>query len=121
MPFKTPVKILGKPPQLKHVMGKVMGECPQLRSDPGAVSEALESIVFRKLLKETLKSGKPGLSEIAPELIEALSVKNRARYKGLKPPRRSGTRHRLYMRFAPNPNGPGTLGSARGMVVNPNM
>ena len=34
----------GKAPQPKAVMGKVMGEYPQLRADPNAVSEALESI-----------------------------------------------------------------------------
>lgn len=35
----------GKAPQPKAVMGKVMGECPQLRSDPNAVSEALKVII----------------------------------------------------------------------------
>ncbi|MDQ1253956.1 MAG: glutamyl-tRNA synthetase [Euryarchaeota archaeon] len=105
----------GKAPQPKAVMGKVMGECPQLRADPNAVSEALESIVSE------IAKGKPEdweirLSEIAPELIEALSVKKEPE-KGLKP-LEGAEMGKVVMRFAPNPNGPGTLGSARGMVVN---
>ena len=41
----------GQAPQLKSVMGKVMGEFPQLRSDPSAVSEALEGIIS-EIVKE---------------------------------------------------------------------
>ncbi|MFY9199860.1 MAG: glutamate--tRNA ligase, partial [Methanosarcina flavescens] len=64
----------GKAPQPKAVMGKVMGECPQLRSDPKAVSEALEAIVA-EISKENPETWEAKLSEIAPELIEALNVK----------------------------------------------
>jgi glutamyl-tRNA synthetase len=105
----------GKAPQPKAVMGKVMGECPQLRSDPSAVSEALESIVS-EIAKGNPETWENRLSEIAPELIEALSVKKEPE-KGLKP-LEGAAMGKVVMRFAPNPNGPGTLGSARGMVVN---
>ena len=105
----------GKAPQPKAVMGKVMGEYPQLRSDPNAVSEALVSIVS-EIAKGSPEAWEARLSEIAPELIEALSVKKEPD-KGLKP--LDGAEiGKVVMRFAPNPNGPGTLGSARGMVVN---
>lgn len=105
----------GKAPQAKAVMGKVMGECPNLRADPKAVSSALETIV------SDLEKGEPDawearLSEIAPELLEALSVKKEPD-KGLKP-LEGAEPGKVVMRFAPNPNGPGTLGSARGMIVN---
>jgi glutamyl-tRNA synthetase len=105
----------GKAPQPKAVMGKVMGECPQLRSDPSAVSEALESIIS-EIAKGNPEAWENRLSEIAPELIEALSVKKEPE-KGLKP-LQGAEMGKVVMRFAPNPNGPGTLGSARGMVVN---
>ncbi len=105
----------GKAPQPKAVMGKVMGECPRLRSDPNAVSEALESIVS-EIAKGNPEAWENRLSEIAPELIEALNVKKEPE-KGLKP-LEGAELGKVVMRFAPNPNGPGTLGSARGMVVN---
>ncbi len=105
----------GKAPQPKAVMGKVMGEYPQLRSDPNAVSEALESIVS-EIAKGNPEAWESRLSEIAPELIKALNVKKEPG-KGLKP-LEGAEIGKVVMRFAPNPNGPGTLGSARGMVVN---
>jgi glutamyl-tRNA synthetase len=105
----------GKAPQPKAVMGKVMGEFPQLRSDPDAVSEAIETI-FSEIVKGNPEAWEARLSEIAPELIEALSVKKEPD-KGLKP-LEGAEIGKVVMRFAPNPNGPGTLGSARGMVVN---
>jgi glutamyl-tRNA synthetase len=105
----------GKAPQPKAVMGKVMGEYPQLRVDPNAVSEALESIVS-EIAKGNPEAWENRLSEIAPELIEALSVKKEPE-KGLKP-LEGAELGKVVMRFAPNPNGPGTLGSSRGMVVN---
>jgi glutamyl-tRNA synthetase len=105
----------GKAPQPKAVMGKVMGEYPQLRSDPNVVSEALESIVS-EIAKGNPEAWESKLSEIAPELIKALNVKKEPE-KGLKP-LEGAEIGKVVMRFAPNPNGPGTLGSARGMVVN---
>ncbi len=105
----------GQAPQLKSVMGKLMGEFPQLRSDPSAMSEALEGIIS-KIVKENPEAWKSRLFKIAPELIEALSVKKDP-YKGLKP-LEGAEIGKVVMRFAPNPNGPATLGSARGMVVN---
>jgi glutamyl-tRNA synthetase len=105
----------GKAPQPKAVMGKVMGEFPQLRSDPDAVSEAIETI-FSEIVKGNPEAWEARLSEIAPELIEALSIKKEPD-KGLKPLEGAEV-GKVVMRFAPNPNGPGTLGSARGMVVN---
>lgn len=105
----------GKAPQPKAVMGKVMGECPQLRQDPKAVSVGL-SEVCSELAKGNPEIWEARLSEIAPELIEALSVK-KVPEKGLKP-LEGAEEGKVVMRFAPNPNGPATLGSSRGMIVN---
>ncbi|MDD2439703.1 MAG: glutamate--tRNA ligase family protein, partial [Methanosarcinaceae archaeon] len=105
----------GKAPQPKAVMGKVMGECPQLRQNPKAVSAGLAEICA-KLSKGSPESWEARLSELAPELLEALSVKKEPE-KGLKP-LEDAEKGKVVMRFAPNPNGPGTLGSSRGMIVN---
>ncbi len=105
----------GKAPQPKAVMGKVMGECPHLRNDPKAISSALAEIVG-EIAKGDAEAWGTRLSEIAPELIEALSVKKEP-VKGLKP-LEGAVEGKVVMRFAPNPNGPATLGSSRGMVVN---
>ncbi|MDD4749835.1 MAG: glutamate--tRNA ligase [Methanosarcinaceae archaeon] len=105
----------GKAPQPKAVMGKVMGECPQLRQNPKAVSAGLAEICA-KLSKGSPESWEARLSELAPELLEALSLKKEPE-KGLKP-LEDAEKGKVVMRFAPNPNGPGTLGSSRGMIVN---
>ncbi|AKB26347.1 Glutamyl-tRNA synthetase / Glutamyl-tRNA(Gln) synthetase [Methanosarcina sp. MTP4] len=105
----------GKAPQPKAVMGKVMGECPHLRNDSKAISSALAEIVG-EIAKGDAEAWETRLSEIAPELIEALSVKKEP-VKGLKP-LEGAVEGKVVMRFAPNPNGPATLGSSRGMVVN---
>jgi glutamyl-tRNA synthetase len=55
------------------------------------------------------------LEAIAPELIVELSERKEPA-KGLSP--LDGAENGVVMRFAPNPNGPPTLGSARGIIVN---
>ncbi|SNQ59103.1 glutamate--tRNA ligase [Candidatus Methanoperedens nitratireducens] len=101
-----------KTPQAGAVMGKVMAN-PELRSRAkeitGLVNEVLVEIeqMNHEAREEELKS-------LAPELIEELKEKKEPD-KGLPPLEMNGP---LVMRFAPNPNGPPTLGSARGIVVN---
>ncbi len=101
-----------KTPQAGAVMGKVMAN-PELRSRAkeitGLVNEVLVEIeqMSHEAREEELKS-------LAPELIEELKEKKEPD-KGLPPLELNGP---LVMRFAPNPNGPPTLGSARGIVVN---
>jgi glutamyl-tRNA synthetase len=55
------------------------------------------------------------LETIAPELIAELS-EHKEPTKGL--PDLVGAEGGVVMRFAPNPNGPPTLGSARGIIIN---
>ncbi len=105
----------GKAPQMGAVMGKVMGECPHLRPFAKEVSAQIKNVI------DEISRGDPDewnqkLEEIAPELIEELCTKKEP-VKGLKPlDVKEG--EKVVMRFAPNPNGPPTLGSTRGIVVN---
>ncbi|MDL2260623.1 glutamate--tRNA ligase [Methanimicrococcus sp. OttesenSCG-928-J09] len=102
-------------PQEKAVLGKIMGIAPQLRSRVPEVTDAIKEIGVN-LNKTTPDEWRQRLEAIAPELLEELSVKKEPE-KGLKalPNAEKG---KVVMRFAPNPNGPPTIGSSRGMVVN---
>jgi len=96
----------------KAVLGKVMAENPELRS---RAKEVLEMV--RKCIAE-FESLSEGEKE---ELIQKFSVekveKKREQVVAL-PPLEKAEKGKVVMRFAPNPNGPPTLGSARGIIVN---
>ncbi len=101
-------------PNAGAVMGKLMGEHPELRARAKEVSP-----LVKEVLAEVEKAGPDEwhrkLEAIAPELLVELSVKKEPE-KGL--PALEGASGGVVMRFAPNPNGPPTLGSARGIIVN---
>ena len=101
-------------PNAGAVMGKLMGERPELRSRAKEVSP-LVSEVLAEVEKTSPEEWKRRLEEIAPELLVQLSEKKEPD-KGL--PNLDGAEKGVVMRFAPNPNGPPTLGSARGIIVN---
>lgn len=105
----------GKAPQLGAVMGKVMAKCPHLRSNAKETSPIIQDIL-NKISQETVENWQIRLNSIAPELIEDICTKKDP-VKGLKP-LESAECGKVVMRFAPNPNGPPTLGSTRGIVVN---
>ncbi len=95
----------------KAVMGKVMAENPELRSRAREVLELVkECIAEFDRLDESEKQ----------ELIKKFGGKREERKKReiALPPLEGAVRGKVVMRFAPNPNGPPTLGSARGIVVN---
>ena len=101
-------------PKAGAVMGKLMGEHPALRSRAKEVSPLVAevlAVVQNTGPEEWLKR----LEAIAPELLAELSEKKEPD-KGL--PALEGVEGGVVMRFAPNPNGPPTLGSARGIIVN---
>ncbi len=105
----------GQAPQIGAVMGRVMGECPHLRSKAKEVTPLIQEILA-EVAKETPEQWQDRLGSIAPELIEELNTKKEPE-KGLKAlDVEEG--QQVVMRFAPNPNGPPTLGSTRGIVVN---
>ena len=101
-------------PKAGAVMGKLMGEHPALRSRAKEVSP-LVAEVLGALEKTSPEEWQKRLEAIAPELLVQLSEKKEPD-KGL--PALEGAEGGVVMRFAPNPNGPPTLGSARGIIVN---
>jgi glutamyl-tRNA synthetase len=94
-------------PNLKAVMGKVMAEIPEMRDNP---KEAIE--IVRNLISEF-----EALSEAEKKrFLEGVEEKKVVKEHHLPPLERA--EKGVVMRFAPNPNGPPTLGSARGIIVN---
>ncbi len=101
-----------KIPQAGPVMGKVMAT-PELRSQAREVSSLMEE-VLGEIKAMPPDSWEKELENLAPELVSELKEKKEPQ-QGLPPLEINGA---LVMRFAPNPNGPPTIGSARGIVVN---
>jgi len=101
-------------PNAGAVMGKLMGEHPELRARAKEVSPLVKE-VLAEIEMTSLEEWQKRLEAIAPELIVELSIKKEPD-KGL--PALEGAEKGVVMRFAPNPNGPPTLGSARGIIVN---
>lgn len=99
-------------PQAGAVMGKVMAN-PELRQRAREII-SLVGEVLREIEQMSPASREEELKMLAPELLAELKEKKEPE-KGLPPLEINGA---LVMRFAPNPNGPPTLGSARGIVVN---
>ena len=101
-------------PNAGAVMGKLMGEHPELRARAKEVSPLVKEVLLQ-VEKSSPEEWNSRLQAIAPELLTELSEKKEPD-KGL--PALDGAEKGVVMRFAPNPNGPPTLGSARGIIVN---
>jgi glutamyl-tRNA synthetase len=108
----------GSVPQAGAVTGKLLGTHPELKPHAKELMPLVQQVLadIGKMSPEEIKAK---LSEIAPELIEELSVKKETR-KGLPPLDLSGLKpgQKVTLRIAPNPNGPPSLGNARGIIVN---
>ena len=101
-------------PNSGAVMGKLMGEHPELRARAKEVSPLVNE-VLAEVKSTSPEEWQKRLEAIAPELLVQLSERKEPD-KGL--PALEGAENGVVMRFAPNPNGPPTLGSARGIIVN---
>ena len=101
-------------PQAGAVMGKLMGERPDLRGRAKEMAPIVAS-VLSEVAGGGAEEWEKRLSEIAPELLAELGGKKEPD-KGLAA--LSGADGGVVMRFAPNPNGPPTIGSARGIIIN---
>jgi glutamyl-tRNA synthetase len=101
-------------PNAGAVMGKLMGEHPELRTRAKEITPQI-SAVLAGIEGMSPDEWQRRLEAIAPELITELSTRKEPS-KGLPP--LVGAENGVIMRFAPNPNGPPTLGSARGIIVN---
>ena len=95
------------------VVSKLIGAHPELKRQAREISGLAESIVA-DVNAMTLDEQKQLLQQIAPDLQrKAAKAPHKKMYLPELP-----HHERVAMRFAPNPNGPATLGSARGIVVN---
>jgi glutamyl-tRNA synthetase len=93
------------------VAKKLLAIFPELRSTSEEVMKTAEEAV-KKANELGAENARKKLEEIAPELlVEERKEPNRG-------PPELEHKGKVVMRFAPNPNGPPTLGSARGIVIN---
>ncbi|MHC1631702.1 MAG: glutamate--tRNA ligase [Methanotrichaceae archaeon] len=101
-------------PQVGAVMGKLMGDHPELRPQAKTIAPMVAS-VLKDVAKADFEEWQRTLENIAPQLLEELNEKKEP-VRGLPPLKDAEAG--VVMRFAPNPNGPPTLGSARGIIIN---
>ncbi len=99
----------GKPNE-KAVIGKVIAENPEFKKNIKGLIEIIRECIdeFNKLNDKEREK----LFELYKE------EKGEKRKEISLPPLELAEKGKVVMRFAPNPNGPATLGSARGIVVN---
>ncbi|MCD5409936.1 MAG: glutamate--tRNA ligase [Methanocellales archaeon] len=100
-------------PKASSVMGKMIGAHPELRQSARKVMPLIQA-VLDDIDKMSAEERLSKLQQIAPELIEALHEK---KVKERKLPALD-VDEEVVMRIAPNPNGPPTIGNARGIIVN---
>jgi glutamyl-tRNA synthetase len=94
----------------KAVIGKVIAENPELKS---RAKEVLS--IVRECVEEFERMSEDQKAEIIAKYGK--ERRGEKREIGL-PPLINAEKGKVVMRFAPNPNGPATLGSARGIVIN---
>jgi len=95
----------------KGLVGRVMGGHPEFRADPRAVAAALEA-AGAAVNGMSAEQQQAALQAEAPEL---LNVQKKEQRKGLK--ELPNVKGKVVMRFAPNPNGPLSLGHSRGVSI----
>jgi glutamyl-tRNA synthetase len=103
--------------QVGSVMGRVMGENPDLRSQAKHLTPAIASQVAEANALATEKGLEHIRSILESEAPDALEKKVKERREGL-PPLPNAEQGKVVLRFAPNPNGPLSFGHARGVVIN---
>ncbi|WP_174589972.1 glutamate--tRNA ligase [Methanocella conradii] len=108
----------GKAPQAGAVMGKLMGTHPELKAQAKELMPIIQK-ALAEIGQMTNDEVKAELESIAPELIEELHVKKETK-RGLPELDISNVKpgQKVTLRIAPNPNGPPSLGNARGIIVN---
>lgn len=104
----------GEDAEVGAVMGTLMGEHPELRENAETISDEAPEVVAEVNAMDA-DERHAELVERAPEMLEDDEEEEDDVLPDLP-----GVDEvdEVVMRFAPNPNGPPTIGSARGMVVN---
>ena len=101
--------------EMKSVLGRVFGAHPDLKPHAKElVSRIIPAVQDANNIAKSrgLDHIRQLLSEEAPE---ALEKRVKERREGLKPLEQADN---VVLRFAPNPNGPMTLGHSRGVIIN---
>ncbi len=96
------------------VIGTLMGEHPELREDAESISDEAPEVVA-SVNEMDADEQRATLEEEAPEMLEEDEEEEDDSLPELPA---ADEYDEIVMRFAPNPNGPPTIGSARGIVVN---
>jgi len=103
------------PPKEDAVLKKMLAEHPELRKDAKQISILVKEEI-KKIKSMSWEEQAKELNRIAPELVAELKEKEKREVGLPELPLVKG--EKVVMRFAPNPNGAATLGSARGIIVN---
>ncbi|WP_010477081.1 glutamate--tRNA ligase [Thermococcus zilligii] len=98
----------------KAVVGKVLGENPELRGKAKEITPLVNEIVG-KVNSLSLEEQEAKLKELYPEFFEGKKEK-REEKKGL-PPLPKAEKGKVVTRFAPNPDGAFHLGNARAAIL----
>lgn len=96
----------------KAIVGKVLGECPELRAKSKEVMEMVDSIVA-DVNKMGLEAQTAALRTIDPELM----VKEK-KERNYELPELEGAEKGVVMRIAPGPSGPLHIGHSRVSILN---
>ncbi len=113
-------------PDEKAVIKRILAEHPEWRKSARELRDFVREAVsdVAEMSKEEREAE---LMRLSPELAEELRGKERRKEEAKAeregeevklPPLPNAERGKVVMRFAPNPNGAATLGSARGIVTN---
>ncbi len=109
----------GKSPKQDVVLKRILADYPELRKGAENIVTVLQEELERidSLSKEARVEE---LATIAPELLTELQAKGTEtkRVEAGLPELPHAKGETVVMRFAPNPNGAATLGSARGIIIN---
>jgi glutamyl-tRNA synthetase len=100
--------------------GSVLGRLLSEREDLRGMAKQLRGLVETEVAVANSLAEKKGLEHVREELVrtapEALEREKHRKAEGLK--ELPGDTSQVVLRFAPNPNGPLTLGHSRGVVIN---
>ena len=106
----------------KAAVGSVIGRIMAMRDDLKQHGKEVTVLVANEVNQANELASTSGLEHLrsilsseAPHLLEKRESK--ARREGL-PELKKGTKGKVILRFAPNPNGPLSFGHARGLVIN---
>ena len=102
-------------PKQKSVLGKILNLFPLLKNNVKDIINIINEII-NELNKNTIDEWIKQLKEMDQNLLDEIYTKKDP-YKGLKELPSTNIKP-IIMRFAPNPNGPPTIGSSRGMIIN---